>query len=360
MVKRNPKGSVTVESVGGRLRLRLPRHVFSGRQKYLMLYLSDNPMNRKIAEAKAQLVESDIALERFDPSLKKYLSPYAPSDSPPLIEIWDKYAEWKRPQLAPSSLKDYRKTRNHILKLPTQTIDRASEIRNWLGANLSPDAARRCLTQIKAAIAWAMDEEMITADPFLGLKIRERKQRGEKRQPFTPGERAMILEAFGRESPHYLPYVRFLFLTGCRTSEANGLKWADVGETSITFHATRIEGKEKEGLKSQKSRQFPINTQLRELLGEIPRSAINAPYVFRTEHRSPIDGHNFLNKVWRPIVKRLDIPYRPQYCTRHTFITQCLAAGVPVATVAQWTGNSPKTIYSHYVGGDINATPPEF
>lgn len=318
-------------------------------------------MNRKVATAKAQTIEADIALEKFDLTLKKYTTPYAPSDAPPLIEIWDRYAEWKRPQVSAVTFgKDYRKTRNHILALPTQTIGRAAEIRNWLGANISPDSARRVLTQIKAAIAWALDEGIINADPFLGLKIRERKQRGEKREPFTPDERDMILDAFSRESPHYLPYVQFLFLTGCRTSEANGLRWEDVGESAIAFHQARIEGKQKEGLKTQKSRQFPINTQLRELLEKIPPSNINGEYLFRTETGSPIDSHNFLNKVWRPLVKQIPIRYRPQYCTRHTFITQCLAAGIPVATIAAWVGNSPKTIYSHYVGADPGATPPEF
>jgi len=97
MTKRNPKGSVTVESVRGRLRLRLPRHVFNGEKKYLSLYLEDNPQNRKIAQAKAQIIMSDIAMERLDRTLKKYLSPYAPSDAPPLIELWDAFAGWKRP-----------------------------------------------------------------------------------------------------------------------------------------------------------------------------------------------------------------------------------------------------------------------
>jgi len=359
-VSRASKGTVTVESVRGRLRLRLPRHAFSGQQRYLILHLSDTQMNRKVATAKAQTIEADIALEKFDRTLKKYTTPYAPSDAPPLIEIWDKYATWKRPQVSDSTFgKDYRKTRNHILSLPTQTISRATEIRNWLGANLSPDSARRVLTQVKAAIAWAMDEGIINADPFLGLKIRERKQRGEKREPFTPTERDQILEAFKHEAPHYLPYVEFLFLTGCRTSEANGLRWDDVGE-AIAFHQARIEGKDKEGLKTQKSRKFPINTQLRELMGRTAPSNINGEYVFRTESGSPIDGHNFLNKVWRPLVRRLPIPYRPQYSTRHTFITECLAAGIPIATIAAWVGNSPKTIYSHYAGADPAAAPPKF
>jgi Arm DNA-binding domain len=66
------KGSVGVESFRGRLRLRLPRQLFEGRQKYLALGLTDAGIGRKLAEAKAKLIESDIALERFDYTLAKY------------------------------------------------------------------------------------------------------------------------------------------------------------------------------------------------------------------------------------------------------------------------------------------------
>lgn len=299
-------------------------------------------------------------MERADLTLKRYKSPYSPSDAPPLLELWDKFAEWKRPQLSASTVqRDHRKTRNHLLRLPTQSIDRAIEIRNWLGANLSPDSARRVLTQIKAATRWANEEGLINGDPFIGLAIRERKRKGETRSPFTPSERDLILAKFGSIAPHYLPYVRFLFLTGCRTSEANGLLWEDVDleRGAIRFCRVVIEGGEdRGGLKTQTARTFPINSQLRELLSQLPREGDR---VFVTPRGFTIDSHNFLNKIWKPLVKSLPIPYRPQYATRHTFITLCLSAGVDVAAIAAWVGNSPKTIYSHYAGPSLDA-PPEF
>ena len=59
-------GTVSVKSFRERLRLRLPRQVFEGKQKYSALGLVDTKINRKIAEAKAHEIESDIVLERFD------------------------------------------------------------------------------------------------------------------------------------------------------------------------------------------------------------------------------------------------------------------------------------------------------
>ena len=66
------KGSVGIESFQGRLRLRLPRQVYGGKQKYLSLGLDDTSENRVLANAKAKQIEADIAYERFDSTLVKY------------------------------------------------------------------------------------------------------------------------------------------------------------------------------------------------------------------------------------------------------------------------------------------------
>lgn len=69
---RQNKGTISVEVFQERLRLRLPRQLFEGKQKYLTLGLSNAKINLKIAEAKAHEIESDIVLERFDYTLDKY------------------------------------------------------------------------------------------------------------------------------------------------------------------------------------------------------------------------------------------------------------------------------------------------
>jgi hypothetical protein len=43
------KGSVGVETFQGRLRLRLPRQLFGGKQKYLTLGLPDTDTNRPVS-----------------------------------------------------------------------------------------------------------------------------------------------------------------------------------------------------------------------------------------------------------------------------------------------------------------------
>jgi len=68
-LKKASKGTVVVENFRDRLRLRWR---VSGERYSLSLGLEDTQENRKLAEAKAKQIESDIAFERFDVTLAKY------------------------------------------------------------------------------------------------------------------------------------------------------------------------------------------------------------------------------------------------------------------------------------------------
>lgn len=66
---RHSKGTVAIIVSNERLQLRFN---YGGKRHYLSLGLSDTQVNRKVAEAKAKLIESDIVYERLDPTLDKY------------------------------------------------------------------------------------------------------------------------------------------------------------------------------------------------------------------------------------------------------------------------------------------------
>jgi integrase len=65
------KGSVQIKVSNDRI-----QHVFSvaGKRHYLSTGLADTPVNRKMAEHKAAMIEDDIFKDRFDPTLEKYSS----------------------------------------------------------------------------------------------------------------------------------------------------------------------------------------------------------------------------------------------------------------------------------------------
>ncbi|MCC3408065.1 MAG: DUF3596 domain-containing protein [Microcoleus sp. PH2017_10_PVI_O_A] len=64
-LSRAKKGAVVIQTRSGRLRLQLPRQICGGDRKYLYLNLPDTPENWELAQAKAQLIESDIKFERL-------------------------------------------------------------------------------------------------------------------------------------------------------------------------------------------------------------------------------------------------------------------------------------------------------
>lgn len=174
------------------------RFSYGGKHHYISIGLPDTPNNRKLAEFKASEIEKDIIYERFDETLQKYkpskslstITPITPIDKfkPKLDELWHKYSEFKKPQVSPSTYaKDFTKHRNHIAKLPTRSLNEASAIRDWLLGNLTPNAAKRCLTQIKACCNWAMEEGLIETNPFGFMKIQLPKGASEEQDinPFT-------------------------------------------------------------------------------------------------------------------------------------------------------------------------------
>lgn len=277
-----PKGSVGVESFRERLRLRLPRQIYGGRQKYFSLGLADTPENRKVAELKARQIELDIISNNFDATLAKYRPESVrvleklrkPKATPNLAELWEAYTEYRRPQIAETTLKiQYATVCSHIGKLPTRSIEDAVRIRDFLVANLSRDAAKRTLTQISACCEWSWESALIESNPFRGMakKIKIVKDDLYSIDPFTAEERNTIIAAFEAHPTFsfYAPFVKFLFATGCRTGEAIALKWKHVSFDckTITFcESVSTQLKIRKDCKTHKSRLFPCNASLQALL----------------------------------------------------------------------------------------------
>jgi integrase len=390
-------GTVGIESFRGKLRLRLPRNLFDGKQKYISLGLTDTPENQKIAEVKKREIESDIARDlvvsgTFDSTLAKYRPQthltlvqsinlnQDGQKSFKLSELWHRYTEFKATQVEKTTfIRDYGKIKKRIAKLPTQNINDAVTIRDYLLKVYASETAKRTLKQFNACCNWAVRSKLIQSNPFDGMasEIKSKKTSRTSRKPFTQAEKDAIIEAFANNSycskyapvshSFYLPYVKFLFLTGCRPEEAVALQWKHIEKNYINLcEAVATDIKIRKSTKTNESRIFPINKQLQGLLDGIkPENANDDDLVFPSKTGNILDAHNFLNRVWKPIVEGLVKDgkvqeYLPQYNCRHTFITMALEAGVTVVQVAKWVGNSPEIIMRHYAGTIRQVQVPEF
>jgi integrase len=386
--RRNSKGSVSILISNGRLQLRFHH---AGKRHYLSLGLPDNKINRKAAEAKAKLIESDIAFDRFDPTLARYkpqslLSTVTPSSTPledsklALTDLWEKYTQYKSSQIAASTLvRDYGKIAKRLQNIP-RSVEDAVGVRDWLLKNYSSEVARRTLIQINACCKWAVKSGLIFENAFEGMAGDIKKvKRDTSRTPFSQAERDRIIEAFEKNTysskfasvahSHYAPYVRFLFMTGCRPEEAIALKWKHISTDCLKIQFkearpsdTKILGETKTG----KARTFPCNVSLNAFLLSIkPKTAKPEDLVFIAPAGKTIDSHNFLNRTWKPVVESLVKAgkveqYLPQYNIRHTFITLALENGLDAKDVARLVGNSPEIIYRHYAGNKRELFVPEF
>ena len=401
---KSSKGSVRIKVSNGWLQLVFSHPIAtpSGEVKTKRFYLStgqeDTPFGRQRAAALAATIQRDIDYGEFDASLTKYkpaaalttvessISPVTPP-KPDLADLWEKYAEFKRPQVSQSTYAvDYRRYRNHIAELPTQDLEAAIDIRDHWIATLTPDTAKRTLTNISACCTWALKSRLIDTNPFRGMAVDVQIPKGDTEEadinPFTREERDAIIQAFENSKLYcyYAPLVKFLFFTGCRPSEAIALQWKHISDRFILFEQAVTISKKglalKRGLKTQQQRRFPINLQLKEILNSIqPDHYKPDDFIFKSKQGKLIDFGDFLNHAWKgyknrhgkqidgiltQLVKQGVIgEYRRPHQCRHTFVTLCLEADIDAKDVAKWVGNSPEVIYRHYAGKKRDLQVPE-
>lgn len=381
-MQRQPRGSVAIEEKQGKWRIRLPRAVALDSSRYISTSLEATADNLKKVQRVVWDIEEDIRIGNLDPSLSRYTQQFKPKltvvkplQGLTLDELWTRYCDYRKPQVAITTyIREYQgRYASHIKKLPTKDLSEAIAIREYITSNLSLNTAKRLLTQISACCKWAVKSGLIQKNPFadMAAEVKLANKEADSIDPFSLAERDAILSAFSchPKHSHYYPFVRFLFLTGCRTGEAVALQWKHINKdcTVITFAETynnRL--KIRKDTKTHKVRKFPCNPVLKELLLSIrPDDYKPDDYVFTSTTRLPIDTHNFTNRIWkgckysgktyRGIVTALVEAgmvdrYRCLYNTRHTFITMALEGGVTVPQVAKLVGNSPEVILKHYAG----------
>lgn len=328
-----PKGAVQIIVSNSRLQIRFR---FGGKRHYLSIGLTDSPTNRKLAEMKARQIELDIISENFDLTLKKYKPGSAlstadsvtPISTPKLLlgELWQSYTDFKRPQCSPSTMNNsFKRYANCIKRLPTQKLEDAVEIRNYCLSEIPIISCKRFIIQLSACCKWAVSSGLIDENPFHGMSEDIKLPKAQHSEfddinPFTVEEREQIIQALKNDvftktrrvkrqhqfkHSHYAPYVEFLFLTGCRPSEAIALQWRHI---SNDFRFIRLEqavvigenGKVcKQGLKTQQRRRFPCNKKLQTLLSSIrPENDYSSEsLVFPSHEENWIDTSKFQHRV---------------------------------------------------------------
>lgn len=344
---------------------------------FVSLGIPDTKENQNKALQVVTAIERDIAYGELDLSLQKYkfhhaLTTVESSDRSPgmsISELWGRYTNFKAKQIEQSTItRDYGKIAKRIEKFPTKRLDQAVEIEAHLLKAYSPETAKRTMKALSGCCNWAIDRKIITENPFYSMArgLRGGKAKNRTRKAFTRAERDIIIQAFqtnkfcSKYAPvkhsYYVPFIQFLFLTGCRPSEGAALRWKHIKPDRILFNeAFPSDVRIRKATKTHTARMFPINEQLRAVLEVVTppkKPAPNDP-VFPAPQGAEIDTHNLLNKTWKPIVEELVNEgsvreYLPLNNTRHTFTFLMREAGLSPEQISPLIGNTPQVLMSNY------------
>lgn len=381
------RGTVTIKNKQGKWRLRLPRSVAQDSARYISTRLDATEENFKKVQRVAWQIAEDIKTGKLEPTLERYQTEFkpqltvitvTPAKNLDLGELWSKYCEYKKPLVSPITyIKEFqRKYTHHIESLPTKDLNESVSIRDYVVANLSPNSAKKFLTQLSACCNWGAKSNFIEQNPFsaMATDINVIKQDIDNIDPFSKNERKAIEEAFKLHKVYcvYYPFVKFLFLTGCRTGEAIALRWKHIANDCSSINFSESFDSDLNILKdtkTHKTRKFPCNPSLRKFLVEYkPEDVKPEDLIFTSTSGLQINNHHFTNRVWRGgtwggktyhgivtklVEQGLVERYRPPYNTRHTFITEAIEAGMPIPQVARVVGNSSEVILRNYAANKL-------
>ncbi len=351
---RKSSGNVKIDA--DRLRLRLVWSA-AGNRHYLPLGLSDTPVNRKLAEAKARIIEVDIATGRFDASLKRYREPEIGRDST-VVELFRKFITYKGKTVYARTLEKYQALLLMLQDCLGSRFARdvserdVEKLKEYLLTRAQPITAKEKIGLMSACWDWGIRQGWLEENPWHEIKIRVPPKQSPS--PFTKEEVKAIVSAF-RHDPkyqHYGDFVDFLFSTGCRIGEAIALQWKHFEQdyNAVWIGVTYSRGLLKEA-KRNRDRTVRLTERVRQmLLSRRPKDFKPDGLVFPAPRGGYIDDHNFRNRAWVTILSGLDIPYRMPRNNRHTVVSHGVAEGLSFGEISNQTGHSIKTMVSHYTG----------
>jgi integrase len=300
-----------------------------------------NKVDLATARAIAVQIQNDIRAGHFDPSLDRYrLVPKVAAKTQPktllaLFDLWVASLD-----LSPGTYAGH----HRWLRQMIEQADPALEDTQWLtSATLAHATMHERLRYMRSCFNWAMVQGYAQANPYALLKPAQKPLKPQVK-PFTHAEIEAILGAI---HPHYKPFTAFLFLTGCRISEAIGLTWqhVDFDRGTITIaeslsvdRAGNGYRRHRKGTKTGSVTILPMSEALRTLLSSITKGSPDS-LVFTSIRGKTIDNDTYRKDYWQPALERAKVPYRYPRNNRHTLASHAISQGLPLTDIAYLLGH---------------------
>ena len=361
---KNQKGTVSVENYRGRIRLRWRYQA----KRYSLSLTAYSKQNLFQARILALEIEQDILTNMFDFTLIKYGGKDANSNkkSKSIVAYFEDWVSFYK-QMDCEKHTNYNSTRNMLRKWGK--ITQENIVKKFNAETFCSKTYNRRLTILKNFINWLIEQNVWTFNPLLSVNNKKNKIiKHQNRTPFTEEEIHKILSAFKLNTAcsshsnfkhsNYYPFIYFIFKTGCRPSEAVGLRVSsiDFKNEVITIkevlartikHTSSLHRVRKE-TKNGKIRSLPLTHDLVDVLKPLIDNKLADDLVFLSPKGKAIDDKNFQARIFRQVLNKLEIPPRVLYACRHTFGSRCIDGGLSPVMTAFLMGNSPEVALKNY------------
>lgn len=267
-----------------------------------------------------------------------------------LYDAWQRFRSERAISLSPTSLvTDYRQVDKWLARCPIQDFKEGRQILTWVLGQKPVKTSRRVAMYVKSVYRWATNEDigLLDKNPVASYRMGKPPQQEEDIIVIPRNEVSLVLIALEckRRKTNWANYSEFMLQTGMRTGEVRAVKWNDIKNERILVHSnyTLTHGL-KNSTKTNKKRWVPLNARCFEILNSLPQ---NQEFIFTGNRQS---YQSFMYDRMKQLKQRdlISHRYRP-YDFRHTALSRWIEAGIPVAQVAAWAGNSSEVIWKHYV-----------
>ncbi len=308
---------------------RLARPVINGKpSRNWYVIWRENGRERRVSTRKTDRYEAERFLAGF------LAAQNAPPPSPDINWILDRYEDDRRDRKSASQIHfNLKAVRASLGAFSPDSISAdavSSLILEWRALGASDGTIRTRLLLLRASLNWAAKMRYIDAAPYIPAP-----------PPGKPRDRHLTRDEFKRlymaaEEPHVRTFLALGVFSGLRAGAILSLTWKQIDTQRLLI---RPEG----GSANKKRASVPITAPLALALG----TALwlrNGPYVVHWRGE-PIKS---IRRGFHESVKRAGIESVRIHDLRRTCAIWQAEAGVDLAQIAEWLGDSEKIVGKHY------------
>lgn len=198
---------------------------------------------------------------------------------------------------------------------------------------LSDGSLHSELGTLRAALAWAVKEEWITAAPYI-----ERPPEPSSRTRWLSRDEGEKLLAAAAQTPHIKVFVHLALFTGARAGAIKELPWTQINFDQNTVDLGKGHGKKHRGV-------VPMTPQLRAALIEA-KAIATSPFVVEFAG-GPVGS---IKTGFMAACRRAGLVGVTPHVLRHTAASWMIQRRVPIGDIARFIGNTEamiRKVYGH-------------